>query len=88
MSPASTLRLAGAALFLAAGYTPAVAQQNQTARSADAATDSGGAVPQAAAQPATPDVPPLICRKVGASESRMRSQKVCLTKEQWRKAQF
>jgi hypothetical protein len=47
---------------------------------------------QAAAAPATPSQPPAqqadnkkICRNISVTSSRLRVQRVCLSKEQWRR---
>ena len=71
-----TILAATAALAMAAG-TPAVAakgqSQNQQAVAADAGGGSGGAK--------------KICRTFRNTVSRMKAEKVCLTRAEWKKVE-
>ena len=74
-----TFLLAAAASFaLLAG--PALADKGHSESNSD---NAATAAQSGSAQSAKAD--PKICRRYENSASRMRSQQLCLTKEQWRK---
>ena len=86
-------RLAGAALFFAATASPALAANNPApqAQATNAASDQANDTAAAPAETAKPKARPedrKICRMVNGSESRLGAQKVCMTAEQWKHAEF
>ena len=87
----TSLRLAGAAALLFAAAAPALAadetpQKTQAASTpSDQASDTAAA-PVEAAKPKAEEK--KICRKLDLSSSRLNSQKVCLTAEQWRHVEY
>jgi hypothetical protein len=88
----TSLRLAGAALLFAAA-APALAAPPQQAQAAGAPSDQANetnAAPTEAAKPKTAAKPEehKICRMVNGSEARLGAQKVCMTAEQWKRADF
>lgn len=65
-------------LLLAAGMAPAMVRAEASPQ------PSSTAGPHAAHQPAKPPKEKLICRRYQASETRLRSVRVCLTAEEWK----
>ena len=78
------LRLAGAAC-LAFTAAPAAAGTNPSTAPSSEPSEGNGAAPAAEAKPAEEK---RICRRIEATESRMKTQRVCLTREEWRRAKF
>jgi hypothetical protein len=66
-----------AALALVAG-TPAFAAKNQSRQQALASESGGGAGVQAKGER-------KICKFIDATESRMKRERLCFTKAEWRK---
>ncbi|HEX8513517.1 MAG TPA: hypothetical protein VF688_10485 [Allosphingosinicella sp.] len=69
-----------AALAMAAG-SPALAAKSQNQNRQAVASDSGGGAGVEAKGERK------ICRFIDASESRMKRERVCLTKAEWRKVE-
>ncbi|HEX4739390.1 MAG TPA: hypothetical protein VH331_17720 [Allosphingosinicella sp.] len=87
----TSLRLAGAAaLLFAAAATPALAAgaPPQQAQSAGAPSDQANDTAAAPAEAAKPKEEHKICKRVNGSEARLGAQKVCMTAEQWKKADY
>ncbi|MFL6843707.1 MAG: hypothetical protein ACJ8ER_02365 [Allosphingosinicella sp.] len=79
-----SVRLAGAALLLLAA-APAAAVDMPNADSApNANSNSIDSGPGEGAKPAAQ--PKRICRTIDASESRMRAKRICMTAEEWKRA--
>ena len=89
----NSLRLAGAAALLFAAAAPAYAAAGdppQQAQSAGAPSDQANdtAAQPAEAAKAQPKAERKICKMVNGSESRLAAQKVCMTAEQWKHADY
>jgi hypothetical protein len=86
----SSLRLAGAAaLLFATVATPALAAGDPPQQAQNASAPSDQASDTAAAPTeAKPKEEHKICRRVNGSEARLGSQKVCMTAEQWKQADY
>ena len=86
----TSLRLAGAAALLFAAATPALAAGDppQQAQSAGAPSDKASDTGAAPTEAAKPKEERKICRVISASESRLGAQKVCMTAEQWKHAEY
>ncbi|HEX6376327.1 MAG TPA: hypothetical protein VFZ91_11475 [Allosphingosinicella sp.] len=85
-----SVRLSSAACLLLAAVAPAAAADSAPAPSNEAtATDSHGshARPPAHATSA-PDEPKKICRNIAQTSSRLRTKRICLTREQWSRAKY
>jgi invasion protein IalB len=81
-----SVRLSSAALLLLAAAAPAFADQPSSP-----ANEAGVAAADRAPAHATksaPDEPKKICRTIETTSSRLKAKKVCLTREQWRNAQY
>ena len=85
----TSLRLASAAALLFTAAAPALAadEKPQNTQAASAPSDQAS---DTAAQPTEAAKPEekKICRKLDLSSSRLNSQKLCLTAEQWRHVQY
>lgn len=81
-------RLAGAALLLSAVSAPAAAADPLPVP-ANEATVVGNSAAHAghAAKPGA-DEPKKICRRLPSTTSRLKTTRVCLTREQWRNATY
>ena len=77
------VRLSSAVLVLAAAI-PAAAAAPVSSSNEAGVTD---AAPAHATKPA-PDEPKKICRSIETTSSRLKTTKVCLTREQWRNAKY
>ena len=75
--------VSSAALLLA---MPAAAAEPATSPSNQASAPTGTAPAHATKR--APDEPKKICRTIDTLSSRLRSKKVCLTREQWRNAKY
>jgi hypothetical protein len=80
---AFALRLAGAALVCLA--IPATAAEPARNPAQSSGQEAGGSD---AAAPAKPEKEKLICKTFPSSESRMKKNRICKTREDWRKADF
>lgn len=80
-------RVFSAALLLLAAAAPVAAADTTPSPSNEASVAEVPAAPAHAAKP-TPDEPKKICRTIDTLSSRLKSKKVCLTREQWRNAKY
>jgi hypothetical protein len=80
---AFALRLAGAALVLAAA--PAAAADPAAAPTANTMAEAGGSATKAKNAKKDDD---LICKTFPSTESRMKKDRVCRTREQWKKSDY
>jgi hypothetical protein len=81
-----SVRLAGAALLLLATAAPVAAADSAASASNEASVaDANRPSHSAKAEPAEPK---RICRNIEQTSSRLKSKKVCLTREQWRNAKY
>jgi hypothetical protein len=82
-----SLRLSSAALLLLTATSPLAAAE--TAPSSSGSTTISGPQADAPAHAkAAPEEPKKICRTIETTSSRLRSKKVCMTREQWRRASY
>lgn len=81
-----SVRLSSAALLFLAATAPAAAA-DPVAPASNQATVASGSHASHSTKPAA-DQPKLICRNIGNSTSRLQTKKVCLTRQQWRKAKY
>ena len=81
-----SVRLSSAALLLLAAAAPAAAAEPASPAS-NQATVADGHLPSHAAK-GQPDEPKKICRNIETISSRLKTKKVCLTREQWRNARY
>lgn len=80
-------RLAGAALLLIAAAAPVSAADQAAPSSNDSSVSDAKGVP-AHASKTEADEPKKICRSIETTSSRLKTKKVCLTREQWRNAKY
>jgi hypothetical protein len=80
-------RLAGAALLLLAAAAPVSAADQPSPSSNEAGVADAKGVPAHAAKTA-PDEPKKICRSIETTSSRLKTTRLCLTREQWRNAKY
>ena len=83
---AFALRLAGAALVLAAA--PAAAADPVAAPTVNSTAEAGGSSATSKPKKAKKENGDLICKTFPSTESRMKSTKVCRTREEWRRFDF
>ena len=81
-----SVRVSCAAVLLLAAAAPAAAADQASTVSNDAVVADGNRPAHAAK--AAPDEPKRICRNIETTSSRLKSKKVCLTREQWRNAKY
>ena len=81
-----SLRLSGAALLLLTAAAPVAA--GQPAPSNGSTTVSGPQADAPAHAKAKSEEPKKICRTIETTSSRLKSKKVCMTREQWRRATY
>ena len=79
-----SVRVSSAAFLLLAAAAPAAAADQASTVSNDAVA----ADRPAHATKTAPDEPKRICRNIETTSSRLKSKKVCLTREQWRNAKY
>ena len=82
-----SVRLSSAALLLLAAAAPVAAADPASPSANQASVSQAEGVPAHAAKPAA-DEPKRICRNIGTTSSRLKTKKVCLTREQWRNAKY
>jgi hypothetical protein len=79
-----SVRVSSAALLLLAATPLAAADPVPSPSNAASVADTA---PAHATKP-TPDEPKKICRTIETTSSRLKSTKICLTREQWRNAKY
>ena len=82
-----SVRLSSAALLLLAATAPVAAAEPVSSSNEASAVDANAGTPAHATKPAA-DEPKKICRNIETTSSRLKSQRVCLTREQWRNAKY
>ena len=82
-----SVRLSSAALLLLAAAAPVSAADQPSSPSNEASVADVKGAPVHATK-AAPDEPKKICRTIETTSSRLKSTKVCLTREQWRNAKY
>lgn len=87
---AVSMRLAGAALLLLTAGAPAAAASPEPVSANDATVAGSNARPSAPGHATRPsaDEPKKICRDIAQTNSRLRTTRVCLTRQQWRNAKY
>lgn len=92
MLRASSLRLAGAAALLFAAAPALAAASDETPQKTQAAAAPSDQSPETGAAPTEAAKPKAeerkICRMMDSSESRLGAKRVCMTAEQWKRAEF
>jgi hypothetical protein len=81
-----SVRLSSAALLLMAVAAPVSAADQPSSPSNEASV--ADTQRPAHATRTSPDEPKKICRTIEQISSRLRTKKVCLTREQWRNAKY
>jgi hypothetical protein len=88
---AISTRLAGAVFLLLAAGAPAAAADSAPVPANEATVSNGSGneatTPAHAAKPAA-DEPKKICRSIASTTSRLKTTRICLTREQWRAATY
>lgn len=82
-----SLRVSSAALLLLATAAP-VAASDSSAPSNSATTVTSPQAETPAHAKSEPAEPKKICRTIEQTSSRLQAKKVCLTREQWRRATY
>ena len=82
-----SVRLSSAALLLLAAAAPVSAADQPSSPANEASVADAGHGPAHATKTA-PDEPKKICRNIETTSSRLKTTKVCLTREQWRNAKY
>ena len=84
-----SVRFSSAALLLlaAAAAAPLAAAEPASAPSHEATAADRDAGSAHVAKP-SPDEPKKICRSIETTSSRLKAQRVCLTREQWRNVSY
>ena len=82
-----SVRVSSAALLLLAAAAPVSAADQPASPSNEASVADSNQRPAHAAKEA-PKEPKKICRTIDTTSSRLKSKKVCLTREQWRNAKY
>jgi len=88
MLRASSLRLAGAAALLFAAAPAFATDTPQANQAASAPSDQAADTAAAPAEDGKPKKERKICRKMDTSDSRLGAQRMCMTAEQWKHAQY
>ncbi|HYE28360.1 MAG TPA: hypothetical protein VEA61_09025 [Allosphingosinicella sp.] len=80
-------RVSCVALLFVGAAAPVAAADSVPSPSNQAATADGPSLP-AHATKAEAGEPKRICRNIETTSSRLKSKKICLTREQWRNAKY
>ena len=80
-------RVSSAALFFLVMAGPAVAENPASSPSNEASVADVRHAPNHSTK-AAPEEPKKICRTIDTLSSRLKSKKVCMTREQWRNAKY
>jgi hypothetical protein len=81
-----SVRVSSAALLLLAAAAPVSAADPASPSNQASVADADRAPAHSTKAPA--GEPKKICRNIETTSSRLRSKKVCLTREQWRNAKY
>jgi hypothetical protein len=82
----ASLRLAGAVCLAFTAVAPASGANPAAAPSAQGEDGNGAAPAPTGAEKAAE--PRKICRRIEATESRMKPQRICMTKEEWKRVKL